>query len=62
MKEKEIKPDWITDEQWKAVPSIGWWKDVQKKKESIAKQKPMSVEEVKAMFERARNESNWNER
>jgi hypothetical protein len=24
------KPDWITDNQWRAVPSVGWW-EYQKK-------------------------------
>ena len=59
--EKEQKPDWITDEQWKAVPSITWWEDSKIRKESIARQKPSTVQEAQAQFLRLRNSKNWNQ-
>jgi hypothetical protein len=27
MKKNNIKPDWITEEQWKTLPSVQWWED-----------------------------------
>ena len=27
MEKNNIKPDWITEEQWKTVPSVQWWED-----------------------------------
>lgn len=30
--EKETKPEWITHEQWEAVPSIGWWENNKKER------------------------------
>lgn len=59
MKTQKKKPDWITDQEWKAVPSVGWWEDVRVMKESIARQKPVTPEEAKAQFSRLRNEKNW---
>lgn len=60
-KQKVEKPDWITDKEWNAVPSVGWWEDVRVRKQSIAQQKPATTEEVKAQFSRLRNEKNWKE-
>jgi hypothetical protein len=57
--ETQTKPDWITDEQWKAVPSIGWWENNRKGAEHIAQSKPPTKEEVSAQFSRLRNEKNW---
>lgn len=31
--DSKVKPDWITDEQWKAVPSVEWWEDSRKRAE-----------------------------
>ena len=53
--EKEQKPDWITDEQWKGVPSIAWWENNKKIGESLARQKPSTVQEAQAQFSRLRN-------
>ncbi len=55
------KPDWITDEQWKAVPSIGWWEDQKQGAEYIKQSKPRTTQEVQAQFSRLRNEKNWNQ-
>ena len=59
--EKEQKPDWITDEQWKGVPSIAWWENNKKIGESLARQKPSTVQEAQAQFLRLRNSKNWSE-
>jgi hypothetical protein len=59
--EKEQKPDWITDEQWKIKPLVAWWEDSKKQGESIAQSKPVSVEEARAQFIRLRSEKNWKE-
>ena len=56
---KQTRPDWITEEQWKTVPSVQWWEDVRVMKQSIAQQKPVTPEEAKAQFSRLRNEKNW---
>lgn len=53
------KPDWITDEQWKAVPSISWWEDRKQGAEYIKQSKPLTTQEVKDQFSRLRNERNW---
>ena len=60
-RKKQIKPDWITEDQWKAVPSISWWEDQKAGKEYLEQQKPVTPEEAKAQFERLRNEKNWRE-
>ena len=41
------KPEWITEEQWKAVPSIGWWENNRKGAEYIKEYQkhPLSPEE-----------------
>lgn len=57
--ETQTKPDWITEEQWKAVPSIGWWENNRKGAEHIAQSKPPTMEEALAQFSRLRNEKNW---
>jgi hypothetical protein len=58
---KEQKPDWITDKQWKAVPSISWWEDRKKGLEYIAQSKPQTIQDVQAQFSRLRCEKNWNQ-
>lgn len=58
---KKEKPDWITDAQWRAVPSVFHWESSRRAMESIKRQKPVTVEEAKAQFERLRNEKNWRE-
>ncbi len=57
--EHEMKPDWITDEQWKAVPSISWWEDQKQGAEYIKQSKPRTTQEVQAQFSRLRSEKNW---
>jgi len=57
--EKQQKPDWITDEQWKAVPSISWWEDRKQGAEYIKQSKPRTTQEVQAQFSRLRSEKNW---
>jgi hypothetical protein len=27
MKANNIKPDWISEEQWNNLPSVQWWED-----------------------------------
>lgn len=58
MKQQE-KPDWITDEQWAAVPHVEWWENNRKGAEYIAQSKPHTPEEALAYFERLRNDKNW---
>lgn len=58
--EEQKKPDWITDEQWKANPNVGWWEKCKSRKEYIAQQKPVTQQEASEQFERLRNEKNWN--
>jgi len=53
------KPDWITDEQWKAVPSISWWEDQKQGAEYIKQSKPRTIQEVQDQFSRLRKEKNW---
>lgn len=57
----EENPDWITEEQWKAVPSIAWRENSRKGAEFTQQSKPLTTEEVKAQFSRLRNEKNWNQ-
>ena len=54
------KPDWITAEQWKAVPSISWWEDQKQGAEFIKQSKPRTIQEVQDQFSRLRSERNWN--
>lgn len=56
------KPDWITEAQWKAVPSVEWWEDQKKGAESIAQQKPVTPEEAQKQFRMLRNEKNWKDK
>jgi hypothetical protein len=56
---KQQKPDWITDQQWKAVPSVEWWEDARVKMQSIAQRKPLTPEGAKALFARLKSEKNW---
>lgn len=60
-KQKEVKPDWITDEQWEAIPYSDHWLNQKKGAEYIKQSKPATPEESKAQFERLRNEKNWKE-
>jgi hypothetical protein len=46
--DNQQKPDWITDEQWKAVPSISWWEDQKKGEEYIKQSNPRTTHEVQA--------------
>ncbi len=60
--EAQKKPDWITEEQWQAVPSVGWWENSRKCSQSLARQKPSTVQEAQEQFSRLRNEKIWNQR
>jgi hypothetical protein len=66
--DSQVKPDWITDEQWKAVPSVEWWENNRKGAESIAQSKPQTMQEIRDQFSRLRNSKNsekmndWNEK
>lgn len=66
--DNKVKPDWIIDEQWKAVPSVEWWEDSRKRAESIAQSKPQTMQEIRDQFSRLRNSKNsekmkdWNEK
>jgi hypothetical protein len=60
MKENNIKPDWITQEQWKNVPSVQWWVN-QKQGEIYIKQlKPVTAEEAIEQMVKLRQSANWN--
>lgn len=61
MKANNIKQDWITDEQWQAVPSVQWWENQRDGKIYLEQSKPVTVEEALAQMERLRNSKNWNE-
>ncbi len=56
LKNKEIKPDWITDEQWKVKPLVSWWDDQKKGAEYIAQSKPVTPEEAQTQFKMLRSE------
>lgn len=57
--EKQVKPDWITDEQWVAVPSEFHWLSQKRGAESLAQSKTQTTEEIKAQFLRLRSVKNW---
>lgn len=59
--EKQEKPDWITDRQWKTVPNEDHWLSQKRIGEYIANSKPVTPEEAIAQMERLRSEKNWNE-
>ena len=59
---EQVKPDWITDEQWKANPNIYHWEQEKKGAESQAKLPPVTPEEALAQTIRLRNEKNWKDR
>ncbi len=59
--DNQQKPNWITKEQWTAVPSINWWADSKKRMEYIAQSKPVTPEEALAQTMRLRNSKNWNQ-
>jgi len=61
METKQIKPNWITEEQWNIVPSIRWWEDQKMGAEYIKQSKPVTYEEALAQFTRLRNSDNWNQ-
>jgi len=61
MKKEIKKPDWITEKQWKNVPSVQWWEDRRDGKIYIEQSKPVTTEEALAQMERLRNSKNWNE-
>lgn len=61
MKANTQKPDWITEEQWKTVPSVQWWKDQKQGEIYIKQSKPLTTQEVLDQMERLRTSKNWNE-
>lgn len=54
--ETQIKPDWITDEQWEANPNVYHWEQNKACAEYIAQQKPVTQQEAAEQFERLMNE------
>ncbi len=61
MKKNNIKPDWITDEQWHNVPSVQWWENQKQGEIYLEQSKPVTTEEALAQIERLRTSKNWNE-
>lgn len=57
--ENQIRPDWITQEQWSINPNIHHWKSSRKAMESLKQSKPVTTQEAQAQFSRLRNEKNW---
>ncbi len=58
--EKTVKPDWVTDEQWEAVPNVNHWEESRKAMQSLEqldKLPPITHEEAVAhqrkMYEEA---------
>lgn len=58
-KVKSEKPEWITERQWEAVPSVNHWLNQKKGMESYAQSKPATPTEAIAQLERLRSEKNW---
>ena len=61
MEKNNIKQDWITEEQWKTVPSVQWWEDQRQGKLYIEQSKPLTTQEVLGQLERLRTSKNWNQ-
>ena len=59
--EHQIKPDWITPEQWEVNPNIHHWESSRKAMESLKQSKPVPQQQAKAQFSRLRNSKNWNQ-
>ena len=59
MEKNNIKQDWITQEQWKTVPSVQWWEDQGQGKLYIEQSKPLTTREVLGQLERLRTSKNW---
>ncbi len=57
----QVKPDWITDDQWKINPNVYHWEQ-SKKAMDLQKLLPTpTLEEVKAQFSRLSDSKNWNQ-
>ena len=61
MKANTQKPNWITDKQWKTVPSVQWWENQKQGEIYIKQSKPVTPQEALAQMERLRTSKNWNE-
>ena len=61
MKANNIKQGWITQDQWKTVPSVQWWTDSKLKKDYLEQSRPVTTEEALSQMEQLRNSKNWNE-
>lgn len=61
MNANNIKPDWITQNQWNTVPSVQRCEDQKQGEIYIKQSKPVTPEEALAQMERLRNSKNWNE-
>ena len=57
----QVKPDWITDDQWKINPNVYHWEHSKKAMESQALLPTPTLEEVLEQTMRLRNEKNWNQ-
>lgn len=58
-KENQTKPDWITLEQWKAVPNVQWWENNRARSEYIKNSRPVTQEEALAQLKSHRESPNW---
>ena len=61
MKANKTKPDWISEKQWRNVPSVQWWENQKQGEIYIKQSKPVTTEEALSQMERLRNSKNWNE-
>lgn len=55
----QTKPDWITPEQWKAVPNVQWWENNRASSEYIKNSRPVTQEEALAQLKSHRESPNW---
>jgi len=51
---KQGLPMWVSDDQWRSNPNINWWKDREAGAKSLAQQKPVTFEQMKAQANRIR--------
>ena len=59
MEKNNIKQEWITQEQWKTVPSVQWWEGQRQGRLYIEQSKPLTTPEVLGQLERLRTSKNW---
>ena len=44
---KQGLPTWVSDDQWQSIPHIKWWTDRDRAAQSIARFKPVTLEEAR---------------